>query len=183
VSELSPTARVALDALWSLSDRRGPLQVSDVRDWLAAAGHSRSVTTVRRALQELVEHDYAQRHDVRYGEHGRPLAHYYATRRYGETLPAVCEGSDFLTWLWQVGRMSWRQWALELSERMAWIDNWGMRATPQEWVWLLSRPLDFASGPPRPDDPAWWEEDESVAAPNRSPSDLLVQDESAGDVQ
>jgi hypothetical protein len=87
-----------------------------------------------------------------------PLAHYYATRRYGETLPPVCEGSKFLTWLWEAGRFTWQLWSLELNERTARIRNWGMQATPEDWTWLLSRPLDFASGPPRPDDPAWWDD-------------------------
>jgi hypothetical protein len=170
VSELSPTARLALDALWSHGHVHGHGRVTDVRDWLGGAGHRRSLSTVRRALQQLVEHDYAKRYDVRYGEHGRPCAHYYATRRYGETLPAVCDGSRWLTWLW-TGRLSWELWRLELSERMAWIDNWGMQATPEEWAWLLSRSLDFASGPPTPDDPAWWEDTDSDDSASVSPAE------------
>lgn len=125
---------------------------------LAAVGHPRSRTTVRRALQQLVGHDYAKRHDVRCCEHGRPRAYYYATRRYGETLPSVCEDSAFLTWLWE-GRMSWALWSLQLGERRAWIDNWSKRAaTSQERTWLLTRPLDFVSATLRPNDPAWWED-------------------------
>lgn len=156
MSDLSPTARLALDALWAHSHMSWDGRASEVRAWLAAAGYPRSLPTVRRALQQLVENDYAKRHDIRHGEHGRRRAHYYPTRRHGETLPVVCEGSKFLTWLWDA-RMSWELWSLELSERMARVDNWAMQATPAEWAWLLSRPLDFASGPLRPDNPAWWE--------------------------
>lgn len=31
-------------------------------------------------------------------------------------------------------------------------------ATAKDWAWLLSRQLDFASGHPKPDEPAWWQD-------------------------
>jgi hypothetical protein len=153
VNELNASDRVVLDALLSLRNE-AVVGVAQVRDRAAELGHARSIGAIRRALGRLVEHGYASRLDIR--ARGRLCARYAAVRRYGETVPAVCEGSTFLTWLWEA-RLDWELWSVELGERSVRVDNWRVLATPEEWEWLASRPIVLVEGDPKPDEPAWWD--------------------------
>jgi hypothetical protein len=82
--------------------------------------------------------------------------HYWATRRPGERVPAVCK-VDFVRWLWE-GRMSYREhWSFNL-DRWVRVDNVMRRASAEEWAWLVTRLSFTLEGKPTPDEPAWWED-------------------------
>ena len=169
MSELTNAQQAVLAALWTVPSG-APAGPAAVREQAALMGHPRTLASIQRTLDQLVDLRYAKRLMIRLGEHGTARPLFVPTTRAGdppetidEEMPSVCEGSAFLTWLWR-GRESWRLWSLQPAERKVWIDNWAMRASEQEWAWLASRPMLMLDGEPVPDDPAWWERDRGVGA-------------------